>query len=221
MSPWNPPPPHPKNNPLVSCSWAAWLMMFHPPPLDVICWIMVTMRIAMTPLSIKCWYPGRIRRTPRSCWTICWRNMTRRWGRILEVRLEENQAAAAWERSHVNCVQTPLKWQEGLRSSGWHLLISGGESGECNVSTFVMLGWLGLLFEKPKRKLWVVVVVVVGVLWLHLQKFYEGAIKPSRTGNGRLGANLTQVWSWSSGEQREDAGKDIQLFLIMGALRLF
>lgn len=43
------------------------------------------MKTTTTPLSIRCSYPGRTRRTPHLYWTICWKNMTRRCGRTLEV----------------------------------------------------------------------------------------------------------------------------------------
>lgn len=165
---------------------------------------MATMRIAMTPVSIKCWYPGLIRRTPPSCWTICWRNMTRRWGRILEVRLEENQAAATWERPQVTCVQTPWDGRKGwgLVCDIWGYLVVRGENAMLALFTWTnqaMLVWLGLLLKKLKRKLW----VVVGVLWLHLQNFYDGTIKPTRTGNGTLEANpmglILVVWGTEKG----------------------
>lgn len=51
-----------------------------------------TMKIPTTPLSIRCWCPGRTRRMPHWYWTICWRNMTRRCGRTLEVMLDHIDA---------------------------------------------------------------------------------------------------------------------------------
>lgn len=88
----------------------------------------------------------------------------------------------------------------------WHLVV------RVENATLALFTWTN---QKLKR-MWV---VVVGVRWLHLQNFYEGAIKPSWTGNGRMKVNHTGLIL--SEEKREDAEKDIKLFLMIGALILF
>lgn len=120
-------------------------------------------------MSIKCWCPGHIRRTPQSCWTICWRNMTRHWGRILEVRLEgtgwsqpmngsgvwsqlEPDVYTAWRicRGNVQHAFQPfghLSSQEGSRCEIWGHLVVRVENALLALFMLTNAGVLGPAFK--------------------------------------------------------------------------